>query len=74
MFPEKKGTCFKEQCTFLGKRPKFNKETCVMNLFAIIIIFYSFLCKLATYYWKGCEESYNFVVGSIPIKIHMQKL
>jgi hypothetical protein len=74
MFLEEKGTFFKEQCTFFGKRPKFPKETCVSNIFAIIIIFCSFLCELATYHWKGCKESYNFIVGNIPIKIHMQKL
>jgi hypothetical protein len=46
MFPEEKGTCSEEQCTFLGKRPKFHKETCVPNLFAIIIIFVHFYVNL----------------------------
>jgi hypothetical protein len=32
-----------------------------------IIIF--FIYKLATYHWKGFKESYNFVVGTILIKI-----
>jgi hypothetical protein len=27
-----------------------------------------------TYYWKGLKESYNFVVESISIKIHMKML
>jgi hypothetical protein len=42
--------------------------------FTIIIISCSFLYRLATYHWKGFEESYNFVVGSISIKAHMQKI
>jgi hypothetical protein len=29
---------------------------------------------LATYHWKGVHESYNFVLGSTSIRIHMKKL
>jgi len=34
-----------------------------------------FVCyKFATYHWKCLKEIYNFVIGNILIKIHMQKL
>jgi hypothetical protein len=52
----------------------FPMETYVSNLFAIIIISYSFLYILANYYWKGLKENYNYVVRNTPIKTHMQKL
>jgi hypothetical protein len=29
---------------------------------------------LATYHWKGLEESYNFIVKSISIKTQMKKI
>jgi len=59
---------------FPWKKPKFLKETHVLNLFAITTISCLFLYKLATYPWKILKEGYNFVVGNILITIHMQKL
>jgi hypothetical protein len=56
------------------ERPKFLRETYVLNLFVIIVIFFFKIYSLAAYHWKGFKESYNFVVGNISIKIHMQKL
>jgi hypothetical protein len=56
------------------KRPKFLKETYVSNFFVIVIISLLFLYSLAAYHWKGLKKIYNFVVGNISIKIHMQKL
>jgi hypothetical protein len=56
------------------KRLKFLRETYVLNLFVIIIISLLFLYSLVNYHWKGIKERYNFVVGNISIKIHMQKL
>jgi hypothetical protein len=69
-----KGTFLREECTFLGERPKFPKKTYFLNLFAIIVISILFLYAIATYHWKSFEESYNFVSGNASIKIHMQKL
>jgi hypothetical protein len=47
----------------------------MFNFFLLIIVIsYLFLYKLATYHWKGLEESCNFVIESISIRIHMQKL
>ncbi len=63
-----------EKPTSLKKRLKFFGETYVLNLLAITIISYLFLYKLVTYYWKGFEENYNFVVGSTSIKTHMKKI
>jgi hypothetical protein len=40
------------QCIFPMEMHKFPKETYVPKLFAIIIISYSFLCRLATYHGK----------------------
>jgi hypothetical protein len=40
----------------------------------ITIISYLFLYRFVTFHWKGLEENYNFVVQSISIKAHMQKL
>jgi hypothetical protein len=37
-------------------------------------IAYSFLCKLVTYNYKGVQESYNFIVESTSIRIHMKKV
>ncbi len=45
----------------------------VSKLFTITIISYLLLYKLTTY-WKALEGNYNFVVGNISIKIHIQKL
>jgi hypothetical protein len=73
-FLVEKGTFHGEKCTFLGERPKFPRETYFKNLFVIIIIIFLFLYVIATYHWKGFEESYNFVSGNASIKIHMQKL
>jgi len=73
-FLVEKGTFHGEKCTFLGERPKFPRETYFKNLFVIIIIIFLFLYVIATYHWKGFEESYNFVSGNALIKIHMQKL
>jgi hypothetical protein len=47
---------------------------CFKFFLSIIVISYLFLYKLATYHWKGFEESYKFVNGSISIKTHIQKL
>jgi hypothetical protein len=59
---------------FLRKKPKFPRVTHVPNLFVITNISCLFLYKLATYPWKSFKEGYNFVVGSISITTHMQKL
>jgi hypothetical protein len=48
--------------------------TYVLNFFATMTISFSFLYKLATYYWKAFEEGYNFVLENMSIKIHMKKL
>jgi len=53
-----------ETPTSFKKRLKFFRGTYVLNLLTITIISYLFLYKLVTYYWKGLEENYNFVVGS----------
>jgi hypothetical protein len=73
-FLEEKGTFPKEPYMFSRERLKFIKKTYVPNLFAITNISCLFLYSFATYHWKGFEESYNFVVANILIKIHMQKL
>jgi len=73
-FFEKKDTFLREQCIFPREMPKLPKETYVPNLFAITVISFLFLYVIATYHWKGFEESYNFVGGNISIKIHMQTL
>jgi len=52
----------------------FLRETYVPNLLTITIISRFFIYKLVTYHWKGLKESYNFVIESISIEIHMQKL
>jgi hypothetical protein len=39
------------------------------EFFSIILISYLFLYKLATYHWKGLEESYNFVVEALQSKL-----
>jgi hypothetical protein len=52
---------------------KYVKETYVSNHFIIIIIWCSFLYKLATYHWKGLNKIYSFVVENILINIYMQK-
>jgi hypothetical protein len=52
----------------------FPWETYVLNIFTIVIISCSFLCKLVTYHWRGFKNIYNFVDGSISIKTHMQNL
>jgi hypothetical protein len=48
--------------------------TYVLKFFATMTISYSFLYKLATYYWKAFEKGYNFVLENMSIKIHMKKL
>jgi len=67
------GTSFGEQCTFLQEKPKFPKETYVLNLFVITIMSFFKKYVIATYHWKGFKESYNFVGENISIKIYMQK-
>jgi hypothetical protein len=69
-----KGTFPEERCIFLGERPKFPKKPYILNHFAITTISCLFIYSLTTYLWKGLEESYNFVIQNISIKIHMQKL
>jgi hypothetical protein len=59
---------------FFGEMPKFIEKTYVSNLFAITNISCLFLYSFAIYHWKGFEESYNFLVANISIRIHMQKL
>jgi hypothetical protein len=44
------------------------------NFLTITVISYLFLYMLTTYYWKGFEESYNFVLENISIRTHMKKL
>jgi hypothetical protein len=56
------------------KGPNTSRETYVLNLLAITAIPYLSLYRLVTHHWKGFEERYNFVVGSISIRTHMQKL
>jgi hypothetical protein len=58
------------------ERLKFPREiyTYVLNFLEIIVIAWLFLYILTTYYWKAFKESYNFVVGSTSIVIHMQKI
>jgi hypothetical protein len=58
----------------LGKGPRFPEETYVLKLLVIIIISYLFLYRLTTYHWKALEENYNFVVQSMSITTHMEKL
>jgi hypothetical protein len=71
--PRKKRIFLKNNVFSQGKAHVPN-ETYVSNLFAMIIISYLFLYRLANYYWKGLKENYNYVVRSIPIKTYMQKL
>jgi hypothetical protein len=68
-----KGSFLEEQCIALGKGASFLGNNHVSNHFAITIISCLFSYMLA-YHWKGLEEGYKFVVGSISIKIHMKKL
>jgi hypothetical protein len=49
-------------------------ETNLSNFLIIIVISNLLLYKLVTYNWKGLKDIYNFVIGSISIKTHMQKL
>jgi hypothetical protein len=56
-----------------GKGPSSSKKN-VLNLFVITIISCLFLYCFITYHWKGFEKIYNFIVGNISIKIHMQNL
>jgi hypothetical protein len=65
LFPRKKDN-------FPRERPKFVGETYIPKTFAIRTIPCLLLYKLVTYHWKGLEESYNFVVGSILIKFYMK--
>ncbi len=48
--------------------------TYVLIFFATIMVSYSILYKLATYYWKAFKKGYNFVFENMSIKIHMKKL
>jgi len=48
--------------------------TYVLKVFATMMVSYSFLYKLTTYYWKAFKEGYNFVLENMSIKIHMKKL
>jgi hypothetical protein len=68
------GKVFWENANFLRERLKFPNETFVSNIFAIKIISYLFLYKLATSHWKRLKETNNFVGGNTSIKIHMKKL
>jgi hypothetical protein len=61
-----------EKGNFLGERPKFFMETYVPKKIAIRTIPCLLLYKFATYHWKGLKENYNFIVGSISIKIYMK--
>jgi hypothetical protein len=59
----------------LGKGPSSLKGSSLLfeslsNHSHLIVVLY----KVVTYRWKGFKDSYNFVVGNISIKIHMQKL
>jgi uncharacterized membrane protein len=40
----------------------------------IIVISYIFLYRLVIYHWESLHENYNFVVGNISIRPHMQML
>jgi hypothetical protein len=73
-FLVEKGTFHGEECTFVGERPKFPWKHILKIFLQIIVIIFLFLYFIATYRWKGFEESYNFVSGNVSIKIHMQKL
>jgi hypothetical protein len=64
--PRRRGTFLGEQCTLLLSSPR--KHIFQKNLQSIIS--FLFLYAIATYCWKGSEESYNFVGGNISIKIH----
>jgi len=72
--PWGEGHLFLGTMYFPHKKPKFSRVTNVLNSFAITTISCLFLYKLATYPWKSFKGGYNFVIGSISITIHMQKL
>jgi hypothetical protein len=63
-----------ERFNFLKEQLTYPEETYVLNFFAMIIISSSFVYRLVTYHWKGLKENNSYVVESISIKIHMQKL
>jgi len=62
-----KGTFPREQCSLLGERFKFFRETYVPNFFVITIISF-FKYFIVTYRWKGLKENYNFVDGNISLE------
>jgi hypothetical protein len=58
----------------LGKKIIFSGKHMFQFFFSFETISWLFLYMLATYHWKGIHESYNFVLGSTSIIIHMKKL
>jgi uncharacterized membrane protein len=59
---------------FSKRKAQIPWGTYVVIVLAVIIILYLFLYRLVTCQWKAFEESYNFVIERILIKIHMKIL
>ncbi len=70
----KKANSSRSNVFSLRKDPSSFKNNHVSNCFVITTISCWFFYKLANYHWKGFNDGYNSMVGSVSIGIHMKNL
>ncbi len=69
----RKVTSLRSNILSLRNNGPFPNEQSCFESFCNHNHFMFILYKFMTYHWKGVEKDYNFVIGSISIKIHMKK-